>query len=76
MRHPWSVVFRSWCDQQELNQTQIAEQIGVTQSIVSAWSTGKRIPTERWQEIVYEVSGGQVMTIVEGYRRGVGLCDD
>ena len=73
--HPWSQMFRAWCANMGETQGQIAERIGVTQSVVSAWSNGKRIPTDGWQQTIAELTSGEVPTMVDGYTRGVGLCD-
>ena len=74
-RHPWSVMFRAWCDESGETQNDIAERLGVTQPVVSAWSTGKRIPSDNWQQTIAQLTADKVPTMVDGYRRGVGLCD-
>ena len=73
--HPWSKMFKAWCSESGENQTELAERIGVTQSIISAWSNGKRIPSERWQVEISTLTGGAVPTMIDGYRQGCGLCD-
>ena len=72
--HPWATMFRAWCGQSGQTQGQLAERLGVTQSVVSAWSNGKRIPSDRWQETISDLTAGAVPSMVEGYSRGVGLC--
>ena len=75
-QHPWSRMFSAWCSESGENQTQLAERIGVTQSIISAWSNGKRIPSDRWQREISDLTSGKVPTMVDGYCAGVGLCVD
>jgi transcriptional regulator with XRE-family HTH domain len=75
-KHPWAEMFRAWCAESGETQGQLAERIGVTQSVVSAWSTGKRVPSETWQQTIAELTADKVPTMVDGYRRGVGLCVD
>lgn len=75
-KHPWSEMFRTWCAESGETQEQLAERIGVTQSVVSAWSRGKRIPSDNWQQTIAELTADKVPTMVDGYRRGVGLCVD
>ncbi len=71
--HPWSQVFRNWCASTGKTQVQIAEHIGVTQSIISAWSNGKRIPSGKWQQTIARLTHNMVPTMIGGYKRGLGL---
>ncbi len=43
-KHPWSEMFRTWCAESGETQEQLAERIGVTQSVASAWAS--RTPTQ------------------------------
>lgn len=75
-RHPWAQMFKEWTQSQAETQCELAERLGVTQSVVSAWCNGKRIPTDGWQRTIADLTSGQVPTMIDGYRRGVGLCGD
>lgn len=44
----------------KLNQTQLAEKLGVTQTTVSAWETGKSEPSEEYQSLMADLFGTSV----------------
>lgn len=63
---------KKWLCDNNLNDRQFGEKVGVHQSTVNLWKHGNRMPTPHFIFLIMEVTKGEVGygDFLDGYRKG------
>ena len=52
--------FSQWIKEEDKTQQQVADDLGVTQGVVSAWCSGDRLPRPENMQKIVEYTNGEV----------------